>query len=137
MRKFKRKSNQQFYNKMRQLAADVNSELYQDGQPRTGTIHRSAFWAGAGKTPGIMPKSRTTAWAAYLAGQDFARDNPKTVHGLLTPHTEHTDIIFTAIAFTVGYVLEDTGTYKSDKQMQRLIDEIGEEFAKNEMDKNA
>lgn len=38
--------------------------------------------------------------------------------------------VLDAISFTVGYVLEDTGKYLSEKQMARLIEEVTQEVLK-------
>ncbi|VTU43172.1 MULTISPECIES: hypothetical protein [unclassified Variovorax] len=80
MAKFKDAHLQKLYDGMLAAAADKNSELYHEGQPRRGAGHRAAFWDGfsgkytlngATRSANVVPG--TFSSACFQAGQAWAR----------------------------------------------------------------
>lgn len=75
MRKYARADHQRVYDTLRAIALDCSSEMYFKRLPRTGAIHRVAFWLGfdGAARPPYLP-GRSISAVAYQAGKDFARE---------------------------------------------------------------
>lgn len=69
MPRFKNRSQQEIYETCRRLAADVTSEFYVQGKPRSGAAHRNAYWNGRKGQPYASHRS-SLAYAAWAAGRD-------------------------------------------------------------------
>ena len=54
-------------------ASDPDSVLYTNGEQRKGNSWTCAFWQGANGHANLVNPKGTTGYAAYRAGQDFAK----------------------------------------------------------------
>ena len=54
-------------------ADDLDSVLYTNGVPRKGNSWTNAFWIGAEGHANLVNPKGSTGYAAYRAGQDWAK----------------------------------------------------------------
>jgi hypothetical protein len=60
-------------------AKDPSSFLYKDGQPHRGSTPRCAFWDGYNGNPNNLFPKGSQSYAAFRAGQDFAKTSSRTL----------------------------------------------------------
>ena len=71
---FKNDKMQKMYEVCRHLAADQLGEFWLNGKPRTGALHRSAYWKGRQGLPCLLWPRNSLAYAAWAAGRDDRRE---------------------------------------------------------------
>lgn len=71
------KTQRGFYHSLIVLAREPRSEMYgNDGAPRRGAMHRSAFWDGyIGREPLLPHRKNSLAHAAWHAGRSYALES--------------------------------------------------------------
>lgn len=75
--RYKTPSFQKTYEAMLAAAQNPASELYYNGRPHRGAMHRSAFWdgySGAKRSAHAIPG--TMSMVCFHAGKVFAKSNP-------------------------------------------------------------